>query len=103
MKKLQESLSAKFDEASEEINHLKKVLVNEQNRNEKNFKWLSRYSPAIIFAIWEGVFKDFILYYYSFFNRNNNFKKDMIMLTNIIEHNNILNEQYTQFDTKKNY
>lgn len=101
MKILEENLSNKFEEASAELTHFKKVLAYENIYNEKNFKLLSKYAPVIIFAIWEGVFKDFIMYYYSFCNRNTKFNEDMIMLTNIIEHNQIINERYTNFDTKK--
>lgn len=101
MKTLQNNLSNKIEEANEEIIHLKRILTFEKKHDYENFNMLSRYSPAIIFAIWEGVFKDFIKYYFSFFNRNNVFKDDLAMLTNIIEHNQIIKEHYTQFEAKK--
>lgn len=98
---LKEDLSENLDESISEVESLKRVFVSVSLNKTNNFELLSKYAPAMLFSLWEGFFKDAIKSYFSFLNRNFNFENDFIMLTNIIEHNELINEYYSDFDAKK--
>lgn len=101
MEILKEDLSEKLDESISEVENLKRILVSESLNKPYTFEILSKYAPVMFFSLWEGFFKEAIKSYFSFFNRNLNFENDFIMLTNIIEHNKLINEYYNNFDAKK--
>ncbi len=97
-----EEISEKLDESMQEVEQFKIVLSYEKLNNPEHYELLSKYAPSILFSIWEGFFKESIKFYFAFFNRNENFDRDWVMLTNIIEHNDIIKERYTNFNTRKN-
>ena len=101
MNLLIEEISEKLDESMQEVEQFKIVLSYEKLNNPEHFELLSRYAPSILFSIWEGFFKESIKFYFIFFNRNESFTRDWIMLTNIIEHNDIIKERYVEFNTRK--
>ena len=102
MKQLQHDIDNVKNEAKANIITIKKILIREKIINEDNFELLSKYSPVMFFSIWEGFFKESIKSYFEFFNRNKNFKRDLLMLTSISEHHNIIADNYSRFDSKKN-
>lgn len=101
MEILKEDLAEKLDESISEVENLKRILVSESLNKPYTFEILSKYAPVMFFSLWERFFKEAIKSYFSFFNRNLNFENDFIMLTNIIEHNELINEYYNNFDAKK--
>lgn len=98
---LKEDLSENLDEYISEVESLKRVFVSESLNKPDNFKLLSKYAPVMFFSLWEGFLKDAIKSYFLFFNRNINLENDFGMLTNIIEHNKLINEYYKDFNAKK--
>lgn len=102
MNLLTEEISEKLDESMQEVEQLKIALAYEKLNNPKHYELLSKYAPSILFSIWEGFFKESIKFYFTFFNRNESFDRDLVMLTNIIEHNDIIKERYTDFKSRKN-
>lgn len=102
MNLLTEEISEKLDESMQEVEQLKIALAYEKLNNPEHYELLSKYAPSILFSIWEGFFKESIKFYFTFFNRNESFDRDWVMLTNIIEHNDIIKERYTDFKSRKN-
>lgn len=102
MNLLTEEISEKLDESMQEVEQLKIALAYEKLNNPEHYELLSKYAPSILFSIWEGFFKESIKFYFTFFNRNESFDRDLVMLTNIIEHNDIIKERYTDFKSRKN-
>ena len=101
MKRLIEELKENKDWRIRELQQLKSVLYFESRNDLSNYELLSKYAIPTSCAIWEGYFKESIGNYYSFYNRNNGSEEDITMLTNIIEHNKVVNKNYQDFETKK--
>lgn len=101
MNKLKETLKFEMDESDKEFGLIKKTLIDIKD-NKDLFEIFSKYSIPIIYANWEGFFKEAILAYYNFINRNE-IKIDMYILTQILIHNEILkDEPIKAFNARKN-
>lgn len=101
MKRLIEDLNENKEWRVRELDQLKRILSYENAHDQQKYELLSKYAVPTACAIWEGFFKEAIGYYFTFFNRNNMIEKDLLMITNIIEHNNIVKKTYQDFETKK--
>ena len=99
---LTENITNNLDEKIEEINHLNRIINRENFRNVNSYNLLSQYYPSIFYSILEGFFKDSIREYFLFLNRNNLIIGDIDLLTNVINHNDILKESYVHYNSKKN-
>ena len=91
MNKLKDTLNIQIDESDKEFGLIKKTLINIKD-NKELFELFSKYSIPIIYANWEGFFKEAILAYYNFINRND-INIDTHILTQILIHNEILKEE----------
>ncbi len=100
MNKLKETLKFEMDESDKEFGLIKKTLIDIKDKDL--FEIFSKYSIPIIYANWEGFFKEAILAYYNFINRND-IEIDTHILTQILIHNEILkDEPIKAFKARKN-
>ncbi len=83
----------------EELAIILKIIGTE--KSDEILKILTKYLVPAIYAIWEGFIKETLVHYSSFINRNPNFEKDIVLITQIIDHKEILKTRYKSFNDKK--
>lgn len=75
----------------EELSLLLKIVNDE--KNDSNSRILSKYSVPAIYAIWEGFLRESLKHYSSFINRNEYLERNMNMITQIIDHNDLFRKK----------
>jgi hypothetical protein len=100
MKELIDFLSQEEEWRKQDLTILLKMISIERNTNYKDI--LLKYSAPMIYAIWEGFIRDSLEHYSLFINRNEEFEKDMNLITQIMDHNKLLKEKkLNSFESKK--
>lgn len=90
-----------------ELDLLLKIVISEKNEvealeaSEETLNVLTKYFVPAIYAIWEGFIKDSLVHYSSFINRYPHFEKDIVLITQIVNHKKILKTNYKSFGDKK--